>query len=123
LYVVRVEPGVPPNAGLFLSPKIAWSRSLAKVIKKKIQKQKRFNEGDIPLSRQNYVIMGIGVAVIVAGYLAMLQGSVEGFMPLVVSPILLVLGYCVIIPLGILYRKSQPASGSPADSKTEKSQG
>lgn len=81
---------------------------MAKVIKKKSQRQKGFGEGDIPLSRQNYLIMGIGVAVIVAGYLAMLQGSVEGFMPLVVSPILLVVGYCVIVPLGILYRKRQP---------------
>jgi hypothetical protein len=35
----------------------------------------------------------------------MLEGSVEGVLPTVVAPILLVLGYCVIIPIGILYRK------------------
>ncbi len=95
---------------------------MAKVIKKKTQRQKGFSEGDIPLSRQNYTIMGIGVAVIVAGYLAMLQGSVEGFLPLVVSPILLVLGYCVIVPLGILYRKSPRAEGGPATPGPEKPQ-
>ncbi len=87
---------------------------MAKVIKKKSQRQRGFTEGDIPLSRQNYIIMGIGVLVIVAGYLAMLQGSVEGFLPLVVSPILLVLGYCVIVPLGILYRKSAPRPEAPS---------
>ena len=93
---------------------------MAKVIKKKSQRQKGFS-GDIPLSRQNYAIMGIGVAVIVAGYLAMLQGSVEGFMPLVVSPILLVVGYCVIVPLGILYRKRAPGGGdSDSNPRPEK---
>ncbi len=28
-------------------------------------------------------------------------------MPLVVAPILLVLGYCVVIPFGILYRQKK----------------
>lgn len=92
---------------------------MAKVIKKKSQRQKGFGEGDIPLSRKNYLIMGIGVAVIVAGYLAMLQGSVEGVLPLVVSPILLVVGYCVIVPLGILYRKRQPGDSSATSDMTQ----
>jgi len=97
---------------------------VAKVIKKKSQRQKGFNEGDIPLTRQNYTIMGIGVIVIVAGYLAMLQGSVEGFLPLVVSPILLVIGYCVIIPLGILYKKTRPVdAGTVSMPRQEKTQG
>ena len=38
----------------------------------------------------------------------MLEGSVEGFLPLVLSPILLVAGYCVVIPIGIMYRKRAP---------------
>jgi hypothetical protein len=78
---------------------------VAKVVKKKAQRQKGFNEGNIPFAKENYVIMGIGIAVIVAGYLTMLEGSIEGFLPLVVSPILLVVGYCLIVPLGILYKK------------------
>lgn len=86
---------------------------MAKVVRKKVQRQKGFNEGSIPFAKGNYVIMGIGVAVIVAGYLSMLEGSIEGFLPLVVSPILLVVGYCVIVPLGILYRKS-PADPNEA---------
>lgn len=93
---------------------------MAKVIKKKLQKQRGFREGSIPLAKQNYAIMGVGVAVIVAGYLAMLQGSIEGFLPLVVSPILLVVGYCVLMPLGILYRKSQIA---PTDSNSNQKVG
>ncbi len=40
----------------------------------------------------------------------MIEGSVEGFLPLVLAPILLVAGYCVIIPLGIMYRKNRNVS-------------
>ncbi len=118
-----VEPGVPPNAGLFLSQCNSLECTVAKVIKKKVQKQKGFQEGSIPLAKENYAIMGAGVAVIVAGYLAMLQGSIEGFLPLVVSPILLVVGYCVLIPLGILYRKSRIVStDSNSSQKVDKLQ-
>ncbi|MEK9139120.1 MAG: hypothetical protein AAB393_18525, partial [Bacteroidota bacterium] len=74
---------------------------MTKPVKKKSQRQKGFREGSIPLAKENYVIIGVGIAVIVAGYLAMLEGSIEGFLPLVVAPILLVVGYCVIVPLGI----------------------
>lgn len=71
--------------------------------------RKTIRETALPLDRQNFIILGLGLLVIAAGYMAMLEGSIEGFLPLVVSPILLVLGYCVIIPIGILYRKrSQP---------------
>ena len=94
---------------------------MAKVVKKKVQRQRGFGEGSIPLARENYIIMGVGIAVIIAGYLAMLQGSVEGFLPLVVSPILLVTGYCVIIPLGILYKKSSLSTGDSSQ-KQDKSQ-
>jgi hypothetical protein len=67
--------------------------------------RKTIRETALPLDRQNFIILGIGVLVILAGYAAMLEGAVEGFLPLVVAPILLVIGYCVIVPVGILYRK------------------
>jgi len=77
---------------------------VAKAIRKQ-QRKKPGKDDHLPLGRENFIILGIGLAVIVAGYLAMLEGSIEGFLPLVVAPILLVLGYCVIIPIGILYKK------------------
>ncbi len=81
---------------------------MAKPTKAKVRKSIR--ETSLPLNRQNFIILGFALLVIAAGYAAMLEGSIEGFLPLVVSPILLVLGYCVIIPIGILYRKrSKPA--------------
>jgi membrane protein CcdC involved in cytochrome C biogenesis len=79
---------------------------VAKAIRRKEKRRRSLKDEVFPLSRENFIIIGIGLLVIVGGYIAMLEGSVEGFLPLVLAPILLVLGYCVIIPLGILYRKS-----------------
>lgn len=78
---------------------------MAKPIRTKVRKSIR--ETALPLGRQNFIILGVGVLVILAGYGAMYGQPVEGFLPLVVSPLLLVLGYCVIIPVGILYRKKK----------------
>lgn len=71
----------------------------------KIRKTKR--EEIFPFEKQNYVIIGIGLLVIIVGYIALMEKTVDGFLPLYVAPILLVLGYCVIIPLGILYSRKE----------------
>jgi hypothetical protein len=51
---------------------------------------------DIPFTRKNYVIFGIAAVVILAGYIALSRGSIT------LAPILLLLGYLVLIPWGIL---------------------
>ncbi|GIV54121.1 MAG: hypothetical protein KatS3mg039_0639 [Candidatus Kapaibacterium sp.] len=67
-----------------------------------------------PLGRTNLIILGIGVAIIVLGYLLMLtaitddpakhQEAWNNPLAVTVSPILLVVGYAAVIPLGLLYR-------------------
>ena len=79
---------------------------MAKPVRKRDTRRKSLKNEILPLSKHNFYIIGVGLLVILAGYAAMLEGSVEGFLPLVVAPILLLLGYCVIIPLGILFKKS-----------------
>lgn len=64
-----------------------------------------------PLEKYNYIILAVGLVVIIVGYIALASNGVEGVMPLVVAPILLVLGYCIIIPLGIIYRKKEKHEG------------
>jgi len=87
---------------------------VAKPIRRKEQKHRSLVNEPLPLGRENFMILGAGILVIVAGYIAMLEGSVEGFLPLVLSPILLVTGYCVVIPIGIMYRKSPPKEPAAA---------
>lgn len=85
-------------------------------------KKKNVTE-QLPFSTTNYQILGAGLLVIVLGYVALSQSPWDGTMPLVVAPLLLVLGYCVIIPVGILYRrknesgkKEETSAGTPANS-------
>jgi hypothetical protein len=66
--------------------------------------RKKPSPESLPFTRVNYQIMAVGLALILAGYIALSQEPWDGVMPLVVAPILLVLGYIVVIPAGILYR-------------------
>ena len=89
---------------------------MAKPVNKRESRRKQAREVRLPLGKQNFLIMGVGLLVIIVGYLTMLSGTVEGFLPLVVSPILLLVGYCVLIPIGILYRPGAKGtvSGEPS---------
>ena len=59
----------------------------------------------IPFTRENYIIFFIGILVIILGYIFLAQGPADSFWSLTLAPILLVLSYCIIIPISILYRK------------------
>ena len=80
-------------------------------IEKRTVKQK-ISIGALPFNKTNYMILGAGLLSIVLGYIALGQEPWDGTMPLVVAPILLVLGYCVLIPLGILFHKGAVTKGS-----------
>ena len=58
-----------------------------------------------PYKRKNYLLFGVGVFVIIVGYLIMYQGEVNSFQSLVISPLLLLAGYLIIIPLALIYKK------------------
>ncbi len=58
----------------------------------------------LPFTAKNYIIFAISVAVILIGYIALAQGPAESYWSLTVGPVLLVIGYCILIPLAILYR-------------------
>ena len=53
-------------------------------------------EVDLPFGRKNYILFGLGAASILGGYLALSAGSIT------LAPILLLLGYLVLVPWGIL---------------------
>ena len=59
-----------------------------------------------PYKRKNYVLFAIGVFVIIVGYLIMYLGKVDSFQRLSLSPILLLIGYLIIIPYALLYRNN-----------------
>ena len=52
----------------------------------------------------NYLLFLIGVVTIIVGYIIMYLGETESFQSVKLSPVILVIGYCVIIPISILYK-------------------
>lgn len=83
----------------------------------KASKQKRVME--FPLEKINFIIIGTGILIILIGYILMSENSVNGFMPTVLSPILLVFGYCVVIPYGIL-KRTTPKDETPQVTEVKK---
>ena len=55
--------------------------------------------------RNNVILLGLGLASLVWGYMALAHGSRT------LAPILLVLGYCGLIPASLLLRGRGTASG------------
>jgi hypothetical protein len=68
----------------------------------KVQRPKE--KSVLPFTRKNYILFAIGLLVIVLGYVTLGYGSIT------LAPILLVLGYCVIIPIAIIIngKKEKP---------------
>ncbi len=69
---------------------------MAKVIKKNVKST------GVELDTRNYIIFGIGVLMIVLGYVIMATGETYSFQSLTVAPLVLLIGYLVIIPIAIL---------------------
>jgi len=56
----------------------------------------------LPYTRRNAWFFAAGLGVILIGYFCLAQPPVDGALSLTVAPILLVLGYCVLIPIALL---------------------
>ncbi|MBC8043923.1 MAG: hypothetical protein IAF08_10825 [Rhizobacter sp.] len=71
----------------------------------------------MPLKRENYILLAIGVAGIMLSYLLMvLDNQVDGFVSVTLCPILLVLSYSEIV-FALLYKKPvQPETESDVPS-------
>ncbi len=74
-----------------------------KDVQKRVRKAALRVEG-LPFTSLNYRIFALGIALIILGYVALAQPPAESFVSLTVAPILLVVGYCIIIPIAILYQ-------------------
>ncbi len=74
---------------------------------------------EMPLNRTNYIIIIAGAALIIATYILLAtNNTVYGFIPLDVVPILLFIGYLIIVPIGIMYKgKKKPTEHTEASAK------
>ena len=89
---------------------------MGKAVKKRSAKKTRksfVSPFNIYWRKNNYLLLLAGIVVIIAGYLFMSMGSWDSTPSLYISPILLVIGYLIIIPVSILFRNKEdegPAS-------------
>jgi hypothetical protein len=74
---------------------------MAKIVKRPAGSQ------ELPFGKRNLYILGIGLAVLVIGYILMAQPPVNGFMSKTLAPIVVVLAYVIIIPYAILYGRKK----------------
>ena len=72
---------------------------------------KRKTASTLPFTRRNWRLFFLGLAVIVLGYIFLRIPPAEGFFSLTLAPILLVIGYCVLVPIAILIGEGKRKSG------------
>ncbi len=90
---------------------------MAKKVKKKSFRKTRksatpVSPFSIYWSKQNYYFLFLGFAVIILGFYLMSIGPWDSFPSLVVSPILLILGYILIFPASIFFRRKNKKENS-----------
>ncbi len=71
-----------------------------KTIKRKTSKAASI--WSIPLNKSNFIIFGIGIIVLLVGFYIMTIPPWDSDFALVISPLILLIGYFIIFPLGIL---------------------
>jgi hypothetical protein len=82
----------------------------------KKQGKYRKSQKILPYTKVNVILLILGFALLGAGYLALSVKPWNSFASMNIAPILLVLGYCVVLPLAILYhkREAKPESSAPS---------
>ena len=55
------------------------------------------------LNKKNIILIAVGVLLLVIGFLCLATGPADNPISLSVAPIILVIAYMVVIPLGILF--------------------
>ncbi len=57
--------------------------------------------------KENYVLFGVGISIVIIGFLLMSQGPWDNPLSLTVSPLVLLVAYLFVFPLSILYKSKK----------------
>tara|TARA_Y100000758_G_C15656998_1_gene276856 strand:+ start:265 stop:498 length:234 start_codon:yes stop_codon:yes gene_type:complete len=52
----------------------------------------------------NYMLFGIGLIIILLGYIVMSTGETDSMQSIKIAPLILIVGYCIFIPAAILVK-------------------
>jgi len=81
-----------------------------KTKKDRREKKAAARDTNLPFTRRNYQIFGIGLLVLTIGFIFLSIGPWNSFYSRTLAPVILVIGYIVVIPLSILYQKKSRSS-------------
>ncbi len=70
-------------------------------------KKKPSKTSALVLTKKNYLLFGIGVLLIIIGYISMSKGPANSFWSLTLAPIILVIAYLIFIPISIFWREKK----------------
>ncbi len=62
---------------------------------------------DWSYGKENYILLGAGIVTIILGYIIMATGDTYSFQSLSLAPVLLFIGYIVLIPIALLYKNKK----------------
>ena len=57
--------------------------------------------------KENYVFFIAGIILVILGYIVMAAGETYSFQSLSLAPILLFVGYIILIPIALIYKKDK----------------
>lgn len=66
-------------------------------------------------TKENYLLLLAGVVLLIAGYYVMSLGNWDNPVALTLSPILLVIGYLIVLPAAIFYGKRKNSDKTAGD--------
>jgi len=96
-----------PNINIIIFAALMAKKKEKISVKRKVKK-----EFDLYLTTKNYLIFGAAVLVLILGYFFLSKGPADSFWSLTLAPIVLLIGYCVLVPIAILLK--------PGSSKAKK---
>ena len=68
------------------------------------------NQDDWSFTYINYLLFFTGVFTIIIGYIIMYLGETESIQSVKIAPAVLFIGYCILIPISILYKSRDGSS-------------
>jgi hypothetical protein len=57
--------------------------------------------------KENYILFAVGIITIILGYVIMALGETYSFQSLSVAPVFLFIGYLILIPISLIYKKNK----------------
>ncbi len=83
------------------------------VAKTKNKNEDSHSEFQWPFGKKNYIVFAIAMVVIILGYVSLGQGSIT------LAPLLLVIGYCVLVPIALLVKDPTIHNSDNEEEQTE----